>query len=120
MKATSMPESPDDKASKKIILPRWLALAFGLFAWLVVLPLVHCGLPWAISLLTRRSGWIEGKPGIFNLFGLVSVISAIVCLIWILVLGIAVAGLALAILGLGLTAEERRWIASRRSSAVRP
>jgi len=89
MKAVSMPEIPDGKPSSKIILPRWKAIAFGLFAWLVAIPLAHCALPWAISLLTPRYGWTEGSPGIWNLFGLIAVAFAIVCLIWILILGFA-------------------------------
>jgi protein-S-isoprenylcysteine O-methyltransferase Ste14 len=84
-----MPEISDKKPSKKIILPRRMAIAFGFFAWFVVLPLVHCGFPWAISLLTPRYGWTEGKPGVWNLFGLIVVAFAIVCLIWIFILGIA-------------------------------
>src|SRR5207244_11548226 len=43
-----------------------------------------------------------GDPGIVNPFRIAIIAIA------------AVAGLALVILGLGLTAEERRWIASRR------
>src|SRR3954453_9336251 len=75
--------------SRKINLPRWMAVALGFFAWFVAIPLAHCGLPWAISLLTPRYGWTEGKPGVWNLFGLIVVAFGIVCLIWIMVLGIA-------------------------------
>jgi len=89
MKAVSEPEVPDEKTSNEVSLPRWLALVLGFFAFLIAIPLVHCALPWAISLLTPRYGWTEGKPGIWNLLGLVAVVSAILCLIWIMVLGFA-------------------------------
>src|SRR3954470_18198786 len=88
MKFISMPEISDTKPSRKIILSRWMAFALGFFAWFVAIPLAHCGLPWAISLLTHRYGWTESKPGVWNLFGLIVVAFAIVCLIWIMVLGI--------------------------------
>jgi protein-S-isoprenylcysteine O-methyltransferase Ste14 len=84
-----MSEIPNTNLSSKITLPRWMALALGFFVWFIVIPLVHCGLPWAISLLMPRYGWTEGKPSIWNLFGLVVVAFAIVCLIWIMVLGFA-------------------------------
>src|SRR3954470_16210142 len=88
MKTVSMPEISQTKPSRKIILPRWMAIALGFFVWFVAIPLAHGWLPWAISLLTPRCGWTEGKPGIWNLFGLIAVAFAIVCLIWIMVLGI--------------------------------
>ena len=89
MKTMSMPEISDTKPSRKIILPRWMAFVLGFFAWFIAIPLVHCGLPWAISLLTPRYGWTEGKPGVWNFFGLIAVGFAIVWLIWIMVLGMA-------------------------------
>ena len=80
---------PDEKPVNKVILPRWLALGLGFFIWLVVIPLAHCGLPWAVSLLALRYGWADGRPGIWNLFGLIPVMFGIACLIWIMVLGFA-------------------------------
>ncbi len=85
----SLPEIPDNKPSDKVGIPRWLAFIFGLFAWLVAIPLAHGVLPWAISLLSPRYGWTEGSPGIWNLFGLIFIVMAVICLIWILVLGFA-------------------------------
>jgi protein-S-isoprenylcysteine O-methyltransferase Ste14 len=84
-----MPEITNTKPSRKIILPRWMAFALGFFAWFVAIPLAHCGLPWVISLLTPRYGWAEGKPGVWNFFGLIAVGFAIVWLIWIMILGMA-------------------------------
>ena len=89
MKAVSAPKVPNEKPSSKVSLPRWLALVLGFFAWLVAIPLAHCGLPWAISLVAPRYGWTDGSPGIWNLFGLIPVVFGIVCLIWIMVLGFA-------------------------------
>ena len=83
----SEPENSNRKPSSKITLPRWGAIAFGLFAWFVAIPLIHSALPWAISLLTPHYGWTEGKPGIWNLCGLILIVFAVICLIWILVLG---------------------------------
>jgi protein-S-isoprenylcysteine O-methyltransferase Ste14 len=60
---------------------RWaLPLAF----WLIVVPLVHGVIPWAISTLTSRHGWAEGSsPGIWNWIGLIPVTVAIAFLLWI-------------------------------------
>lgn len=89
MKVVSVPEVPNEKTSSKVSLPRWLALVLGLFAWLIAIPLAHCGLPWILSLLTPRYGWMNESPGIWNLLGLIPVVFGIVCLIWIMLLGFA-------------------------------
>ena len=89
VKIVSVPEVPNEKTSSKVSLPRWLALVFGCFAFFVAIPLVHCALPWAISLLTPHYGWIDGRPGIGNLFGLIPIVFGIVCLVWIMILGFA-------------------------------
>ncbi len=70
-------------------MPRWMALSVALFFWVVGVPLVHGVLPWAISLLTPRYGWVEGRPGIWNLLGLIPVVFGTACLIWIMVLHFA-------------------------------
>ena len=85
----SVPEVQNEKTSSKISLPRWLAVVFGFFAFFVAIPLIHCALPWAISLLTPHYGWTDGKPGIWNLFGLILVGLAVICLIWVMILGFA-------------------------------
>jgi protein-S-isoprenylcysteine O-methyltransferase Ste14 len=70
-------------------MPRWMAVILALFIWLIVIPIAHGVVPWAISTLAHRYGW-EGKtPGFWNWFGLIPVIVAAALLIWILVLGIA-------------------------------
>jgi protein-S-isoprenylcysteine O-methyltransferase Ste14 len=62
-------------------LLRWgLHLAF----WLIVVPLVHGMIPWAISTLTSRHGWAgRSSPGIWNWIGVIPVAVATAFLLWI-------------------------------------
>ena len=76
---------PEPRARKSIALPRWMAVIL----WLIVIPLAHGVLPWAISRLTLRYGWEGGSPGFWNRLGLIPVAIAAALLIWILVFGIA-------------------------------
>lgn len=58
----------------------WLPLAF----WLIVVPLVHGVLPWALSTLASRRGWAGGRsPGPWNWIGLIPVAVSTAFLIWI-------------------------------------
>jgi protein-S-isoprenylcysteine O-methyltransferase Ste14 len=43
-------------------------------------------LPWAISLLASRYGWTDSRPRFGNLLGLILVVAAVACLIWVLAL----------------------------------
>src|SRR3954454_6889324 len=52
------------------LLSRWL----GALIHLIALPVVHAGMPWLLSLGGMRYGWAAGKPGIYNLAGLVPVL----------------------------------------------
>jgi protein-S-isoprenylcysteine O-methyltransferase Ste14 len=61
----------------------------GLFAWLVGMPLVFGGLPWALSLITARHGWSDERPGPWNLMGLVPVGCGVALLAWVAVTGFA-------------------------------
>ena len=70
-------------------VPRSAALVLGLLAWLIGVPLAHGAVPWALSLLTRRYGWSEETPGMWNALGLIPVVAATVCLIWIMIVGFA-------------------------------
>jgi protein-S-isoprenylcysteine O-methyltransferase Ste14 len=72
-----------------ITVPRWTTPILGLFAWLVAIPLAHCGIPWALSMLAPRYGWAEGRPGTFNLVGLIPLAAGAMCLFWVLVVGLA-------------------------------
>jgi protein-S-isoprenylcysteine O-methyltransferase Ste14 len=60
----------------------------GLVVWVVGMPLAHGVVPWAISLLATRYGWIDGRPGMWNLLGLVPVLVGIALLIWTFVTGL--------------------------------
>ncbi|MEP7308038.1 MAG: methyltransferase [Acidobacteriota bacterium] len=60
----------------------------ALIVWLVGIPLAHGAAPWAMSSFTRRYGWTEGWPGIWNLLGLIPVIGGIALLVWVLVVGL--------------------------------
>jgi protein-S-isoprenylcysteine O-methyltransferase Ste14 len=75
-------------------LPRWMGLGMFLLA--------HDVLPWALSTLTRRRGWSERGPGIWNLLGL----------------SLVAAGNALALWGFGLHLGESprglEWTESQR------
>lgn len=79
-------ENPANKQPDKANLPRWIALSIALVFWLILLPLVHAGIPWVFSLLTARFGWIGGRPAIWNLLGLLPVALATTCLIWLMIL----------------------------------
>ena len=72
-----------------VSVPRWLALLLATLAWLVGIPLAHGVAPWAISLVTRRYGWAEGRPGIWNLLGVIPVALGALMLICVLVVGIS-------------------------------
>jgi protein-S-isoprenylcysteine O-methyltransferase Ste14 len=69
-------------------MSRWMMLAIGLVIWFVGIPLAHGVVPWAISLVAPRYGWIEGRAGIWNLLGLIGVIVGIALLIWVFMTGL--------------------------------
>ena len=75
-------------ASRTRTIPRWAALALGPFVFLVGVPLVHGVVPWAISLLGHRSGWVDGRPALWNLVGLLPVCVSVIVIISLLVLGL--------------------------------
>jgi protein-S-isoprenylcysteine O-methyltransferase Ste14 len=56
----------------------------ALILWPILIPLVHAGVPWGLSLLTTRHGWINGHPGVGNLLGLVAVVAGVSGIIWCL------------------------------------
>ena len=66
-----------------------MAILLALFVCLIVIPLAHGVVPWAISKLTHRYGWVHGSPGFWNLLGLIPVGVATALLIWTLIIGIA-------------------------------
>lgn len=72
MSTSSMPDGEQPKRVK--FLSSRLAYPLALMVWWI--------LPWAISLLTRRYGWTVGRPGLWNLLGLVPVVVGTIGLIW--------------------------------------
>lgn len=79
---------PDQKPSRKINISRRTAYALAPLAWLVAIPLAHGVLPWALSLLTHRYGWVNHRPGIVNLIGLFPILVGCLGLIWVFIHGI--------------------------------
>ena len=86
MKTSGIPESTSRRG---IAVPRWMAVILALFTGLIVIPIAHGVVPWAISTLMPHYGWKGGSPGFLNRLGLIPVILAAALLIWILVSGIA-------------------------------
>lgn len=68
-------ENPNQEPSKRAkFLSPWLAYPLALIVWEVV--------PWAISLLTPRYGWVENRPGNWHLLGLIPVLVGTAGLLW--------------------------------------
>ncbi len=74
----STSEAPDRQPSKRARIPRWSAPIL----WIVGALLVHVALPWGISLLSPRYGWVEGQPGWWNLIGLIPVAAGMGMIAW--------------------------------------
>jgi protein-S-isoprenylcysteine O-methyltransferase Ste14 len=62
-----------------VTIPRWVSA----LVWWVGVPLVHGGLPWAVSRIGVRHGWADGRPVIWNWLGLVPVAAGAVILAWV-------------------------------------
>lgn len=75
-------QDPSQRAS----VPGWVALIIALFFWVILLPLVHAGIPWALSLLGPRYAWMNGRPATWNLLGLIPIALATILLIWLMIL----------------------------------
>ena len=76
----SLIDDPKAERRPRIILPRWAgAIICG-----VGMPLVHGAVPWAISLLTVRHGWVDHHPGPWNLAGLSLVAVGCAGIVWAL------------------------------------
>ena len=70
---------PDNRQPKRI--PRWLAYVLFAMIWGVI--------PWALSLLSPRYGWVAGGPSAWNLLGLIPVVVGVVGSLWTLALHFA-------------------------------
>ena len=55
-----------------------MAIILALFTWLILIPIAHGVVPWAISTLMPHYGWEGGAPGFLNRLGLVLVMHAFV------------------------------------------
>jgi protein-S-isoprenylcysteine O-methyltransferase Ste14 len=64
-------------------VPRRTGVRIGVLFWLVGIPLGHGFFPWAIARVGRHIGWPEGRPGIWNLLGLLLVGAGFVGLGWV-------------------------------------
>ena len=62
-------------------------LALAPAVWLVAVPAVHAGIPWALSHLGPRYGWADGEPAGWNLLGYAPVAAGAVLLAWVMVFG---------------------------------
>jgi protein-S-isoprenylcysteine O-methyltransferase Ste14 len=82
-------KSPDPQPTRPAGLPRRLVLVLAPFVWLVGIPAVHAGIPWALSHLGPRFGWADGGPSVWNLLGYISVGSGAVLLFWIMLFEIS-------------------------------
>jgi protein-S-isoprenylcysteine O-methyltransferase Ste14 len=79
------PEIADGPHARRLRIPRWTAL----ITWPVLFLLAHAAAPSELSRLTPRFGWVEGRPAVWNLFGLVLVAAGFSCLSWCLYLHFA-------------------------------
>lgn len=70
----SSSNTPGGQPKRVKFLSPWLAYPLALIVWE--------GIPWAISLLTPRYGWISARPGIWNMPGLILVLVGTIGLIW--------------------------------------
>jgi protein-S-isoprenylcysteine O-methyltransferase Ste14 len=70
-------------------IPRRLVLALAPAVWLVGVPAVHAGIPWALSHLGPRYGWADGEPATWNLLGYVPVTAGAALLVWVMVFGLS-------------------------------
>ncbi len=80
--------APRSSVRNGITAPRWVAVILALWTWLIVIPVAHGVVPWAISRNTPRYGWARGTPGLWNELGLILVTAAAALLTWILGMGI--------------------------------
>jgi protein-S-isoprenylcysteine O-methyltransferase Ste14 len=59
----------------------------GLCVWLIGIPLVHGVMPWAISSVAVRHGWMGSRPQTWNLLGLMPVALGLTGLAWVMITG---------------------------------
>ena len=72
------PEFHNRKRPQRGPIPHWVSPIVLTLGFL----LVHVAAPWGLSLLSNRYGWVNGRPGLWNLLALVPVGAGIACTIW--------------------------------------
>lgn len=78
-------ESSNKEMPKRASIPRRTLPIY----WAVGLVLVHNVIPWGISLLSTRYGWVEARPGIWNLLGLIPTATGLAIVIWTMAMHLA-------------------------------
>jgi protein-S-isoprenylcysteine O-methyltransferase Ste14 len=80
--AMSVPEVPGSQQPEKTRYPRWAAPIYLTVLFL----LVHVAAPWGISTLSSRYGWVDGRPGGWNLLALLLVVGpGIAGTLWLII-----------------------------------
>ncbi len=79
------PQVPNNDQSKVSTIPRWTVPIY----WVIGLLIAHNIIPWGISLLSTRYGWVAARPGIWNLLALILVVAGLASIIWTMVLHFA-------------------------------
>lgn len=69
-------------------IPRWMARLGVLLIFAVAIPIGHGVVPWALSLLTRRHGWVGEVPAAWNLVGLAPLTFGAAVLAWVAITGL--------------------------------
>jgi len=67
-------DNPNQEPSKRASVPWWIGFVMALIVWEMS--------PWIISLLTPRHGWAAGRPGLWNLLGLIPVLVGTTGILW--------------------------------------
>ena len=73
-------KAPTRDQSKRIHYPRWAVPITLTLAFL----LVHVIAPWGLSELSTRYGWVDRRPGPWNLLALILVIPGLAATIWMI------------------------------------
>ena len=72
----------ESSSRTRLALPRWLVLLSAVIIWPLLVILFHGLLPWIISGVASRVGWMEQKPGYWNWVGLGFVALAAIGFLW--------------------------------------
>ena len=76
-------QKPDTAStSRKLTLPRWLVLLLVVTVWPLLVILFHGVLPWFLSQMVARVGWLKHRPAYWNWAGLVLVGLGTLGLLW--------------------------------------